>query len=439
MSILKYNEYLTEKQIVGLLNESLLVYSTKLANLLKKMPRNRIAVELLALNKNEVEGITQNYIDVTDRDIFSFTPDRRVQDMLGGRPTVFKAVNARNLTSSDKNNGIFERLGFDRATQEKWSAGNGSVLRILSETVTKTTGKTYVMAEERNDDGSEKEGARIAVLNKEGLEVYAPELEAIWTTARNPLRIGRMARALLTIANITFTDPELSQFVEQFTATFDFAANALRQFDIVSGDDIHKWYEGVRYTRGGGSLNNSCMTSASRNKLAIYCNNSNVSLVILYDDEGEIVDGKYTSNKIKGRAILWKDCTINGEVVTFMDRIYTSFESDTELFKQFAALKNDEKEAFFFKTNQGYGGQSISDGTRTIDRPAIVCSLDESDFSSYPYMDTMCYIDIDNNKCSNDSANLEGRHRYCQDTGGGWQGPGDSDRDEDEDEDEDWS
>ena len=433
MSILKYNDYLTEKQIINLINESVLVYSTKLVNLLKRMPRNRIAVELLRLNKSDIEGITQNYIDVTDRESFSFTPDRRVQQMIGDRPVVFKAMNARNLTSSDKNNGIFERLGFDKATQEKWSAGNGSVLRILSETVTKTTGKTYVMAEERNADGSEKEGARIAVLNKEGLEVFAPELEAIWTTARNPLRLGRMARAILTVSSIAFTDHELSQFVEQFTATFDFAADALRQFDIVSGDDIHKWYDQNRYVGGGGSLNHSCMSSASRNKLSIYCNNANVSLVILYDDAGEVIDGVYQSNKIKGRAILWKNCDINGEVATFMDRIYTTFESDTELFKQFA-----EKEEFFFKTNQGYGGQSISNGTRTIDRPGIVCSLEESDLSSYPYMDTMCHVDISNNKCSNNSDDLRGRVRYCQDTGGGWSGADESDGDDDYDDDDDF-
>ena len=83
------------------------------------------------------------------------------------------------------------------------------------------------------------------------------------------------------------------------------------------------------------------------------------------------------------------------------------------------------------------GGQSISNGTRTIDRPAIICSLNESDLSSYPYMDTMCYVDIDNDKCSNDSDNLEGRHRYCQDTGGGWEGPGDEDADRDDYDDDD--
>ena len=433
MNILNYKNYLTEKQIFSLINESVLVYSGKLVNLLKRMPRNRIAVELLKLNKSDIDGITQNYIDVTDRDSFSFTPDRRVQQMLGDRPTVFKAMNARNLTSSDKNNGIFERLGFDKETTEKWSAPNGSVLRILSETVTKTSGKTYVMAEERNADGSEKEGARIAILNKEGLEVFAPELEAIWTTARNPLRIGRMARAILTSGGVEFTDHELSQFVEQFTATFDFAANALRQFDIVSGDDIHKWYDGSRYVNGGGSLNHSCMSSASRTKLGIYCDNDNVSLVILYDDEGEIIDGVYKSNKIKGRAILWKNCDINGEVATFMDRIYTTFESDTELFKQFA-----EKEGFFFKTNQGYGGQSISNGTRTIDRPIIVCSLENGDLSQYPYMDTMYCVDITENKCSNNEDNLNGRVRFCQDTGGGWSGADEDDYDRDDEDEDDW-
>jgi hypothetical protein len=432
MSILKYNDYLTEKQIINLINESVLVYSPKLVNLLKRMPRNRIAVELLRLNKSDVDGITQNYIDVTDRDSFSFTPDRRVQQMLGDRPTVFKAMNARNLTSSDKNNGIFERLGFDKETTQKWSAPNGSVLRILSETVTKTSGKTYVMVEERNADGSEKEGARIAILNKEGLEVFAPELEAIWTTARNPLRLGRMARAILTAGSVEFTDHELSQFVEQFTATFDFAADALRQFDVVSGNDIHKWYDQNRYVAGGGSLNHSCMSSASRSKLSIYCNNVNVSLVILYDDAGEVVDGKYTSNKIKGRAILWKNCDINGEVATFMDRIYTTFESDTELFKQFA-----EKEEFFFKTNQGYGGQSISNGTRTIDRPDIICNLNESDFGMYPYMDTMYCVDVENNKCSNDNDSLGDRVRFCQHTDGTWEGADEEEGDRDED-DDDW-
>jgi hypothetical protein len=44
---------------------------------------------------------------------------------------------------------------------------------------------------------------------------------------------------------------------------------------------------------------------------------------------------KNTSDKIKGRAILWK--TDKG---MFMDRIYTAHDSDLNLFKEFATKSN---------------------------------------------------------------------------------------------------
>ena len=444
MNILKYNEYLTEKQIFDLINESLLIFSPKLVNLLKKMSRNRIAQELVKFNKVEVEGITQNYIDVTDRETFSFTPDRRVQQLLANRPIVWKCIHGNKcLTHGDANDAIFGRLEYNKqepwpgGAGDRWSVSPGDVMKIVSETTSKTSGKVYCKVEETNRDGSDKENPRVSVINKEGLELMAPELEGIWTTARNPLRIGRMARAILTAAKIEFTDHELSQFVEQFTATFDFEADALKRFTIVKGDQIHYWYNQGRYVRGGGSLNNSCMSSASRDKLAIYCENENIELVILYSDEGEIVDDVYQSTKIKGRAILWRNCTINGEKVDFMDRIYTTYESDTELFKQFA-----EKEGFFYKTNQGWGGQTISNGTRNIERPQIVCDLNKADFDMYPYMDTMYCIDVENNKAANNdniSGLNEDRIRYCQHTDGTWEGYGEDDSyGERDDDDDDW-
>jgi hypothetical protein len=92
MSILKYENFLTEKQIFQMINESILVFSPKLINILKKMSRNRIAQELLRLQKTDVEGIAQNYIDVTDRENLSFTPDRRVQQLMAGRPVVWKCI-----------------------------------------------------------------------------------------------------------------------------------------------------------------------------------------------------------------------------------------------------------------------------------------------------------------------------------------------------------
>jgi hypothetical protein len=46
-------------------------------------------------------------------------------------------------------------------------------------------------------------------------------------------------------------------------------------------------------------------------------------------------DNENTSDKIKGRAILWK--TDKG---MFMDRIYTAHDSDLNLFKEFATKSN---------------------------------------------------------------------------------------------------
>ena len=437
MSILKYENFLTEKQIFDMINESILVFSPKLINILKKMSRNRIAQELLRLQKTDVEGIAQNYIDVTDRENLSFTPDRRVQQLMAGRPIVWKCTQSNKcLTHGSANDAIFGRLEYNKeepwpgGSGERWSVGVGQVMKIISETTSKSSGKVYCKVQETNTDGSDKENPRFAVINKEGIELYTPDLPELWSTARNPLRIGRMARPILMAAGVTFADHELSQFVEQFTATVDFEANALQRFDIVKGEDIWKWYQSNNMEHNG-SLGNSCMVSASKTKLSIYTNNDNVNLVILYDDNGELNDGKYTSNKIKGRAVLWRNCNVNGEVCDFMDRIYTAVASDEELFKQFA-----EKEGFFYKTYQGYGHRDITNGERTITRPDIVCNLNESDFSMYPYMDTMYCVDIENNKCSNDNDSLGDRVRYCQHTDGTWEG---ADEDEGEgDEDDDW-
>ena len=79
--ILKYNQYLSEKVVYDLLLESKVVYSKKLVSLLTKMKSNKLASELLDIYSTDVDGIVQNYIDITDeKDSVSFTPDRKVQE-----------------------------------------------------------------------------------------------------------------------------------------------------------------------------------------------------------------------------------------------------------------------------------------------------------------------------------------------------------------------
>ncbi len=429
MNILRYGEYITEKAAFQMLLESKAVFSPKLVNLLNRMKSNKVASSILSFQSKDVEGIAQNYVDVTDsKDDFSFTPDRKVQQLIAGRPEHYKVINSgRYLTHSDRNNKIFERLGYDKTVRPNWAPDTGTILKVLAETQS-VSGNTYCMVEEVVDSGEQ----RIGVINKAAIELDNDELAAIWKTSRNPVKVGRFARAFLSAAKVEFNDKDIEDFVNQYKATFDFAQNALAQFDIIKGNDIIHWYWVDQYQSGGGTLNNSCMAEADSEWLYIYSKNKEVSLVILYDDNGTVTDGKYTSKKIKGRAILW-ECKVNGQDGMFLDRIYTSQDSDVELFKQFA-----EKNGWFYKKHQTMSpDEKLTNGTQDISRPNIVCKVSDANPSGYyPYMDTMCFINLNGDLVGNsvDAVDPDGEYsdsyddydgpiRCARTTDGEWYSP----------------
>ena len=408
MSILKYGDYISEKAVYELLLESKVVYSKKFINLLNKMKANKLATQLLNLYSKDVDGVTQNYIDITDlKDAVSFTPDRKVQELTKDKPETWVITSSgRYLTTSDRNDKLFEALGYDKAKYGCWNPDTNAVGLILAETVSRTSGKIYVMFKEY-------EGERIGVVNKEAMEPTEAEDQRIWSTSRNNIKIGRLVRAILTASKIPFTDSEIEQFTNQYKATYDFAKDALKQFDIVQGDKIAYWYDEENYVDGGGSLNNSCMASVGSDYFDIYTQNPQVSLVILYGDGGSIESEKYTDDRIKGRAILW-DAKLDGQPVKFMDRIYTSQDADVELFKQFA-----EKNGWWFKKRQSMEpNEDFTDGNSSK-KGKIKVNLDDTDFEYYPYCDTVCYIDtntgIASNKWWSDS------NKILRDTGGSYE------------------
>lgn len=430
MNILKYGDYITEKAAFEMILESKVVFSTKLVNLLNRMKTNKIAAAILSFQSKDVDGIAQNYVDATDsKEELSFTPDRKVQELTAGRPEHYRVTNSgRYLTHSDRNDKIFGRLGYVKEGRSNWAPEVGTLLKILAETQS-VTGKTYCMVEEVEPNGSEP---RIGVINKEAMELDSDDLKAIWKTARNPVKIGRFARAFLTAAKVAFTDQEIEIFVNEYKATYDFAADILKQFDIVKGSDIIHWYWHDQYQSGGGTLNNSCMSEADSDWLEIYSKNPEVSLVILYDDNGTLADGKYVSRKIKGRAILW-DCTVNGSDAQFLDRIYTSQDSDVVLFKQFA-----EKNGWWYKKEQSMSpDEKLTDGNQDLSRATLVCKLKSANPSGcYPYMDTMCFININENivgnsveavdpdgQYSDEYEEYDGPIRVARSTDGDWYSP----------------
>ena len=128
----------------------------------------------------------------------------------------------------------------------------------------------------------------------------------------------------------------------------------------------------------------------------IYTQNPQVSLVILYGDDGSIESEKYTDDRIKGRAILW-DCKLDDQPIKFMDRIYTTHDADVELFKQFA-----EKNGWWYKKRQSMEpGEDFTDGNSIKRRGTIEVRLNDANFDHYPYCDTICYINSDTGTASN--------------------------------------
>ena len=408
MKLLKYENWISESAIAELLLESKLVYSKRFINLLNRMKSNKIASDLLNLYTKDVDRLTQNYIDTTDnKEEVSFTPDRKVQELTKDRPQTYKVIESgRYLTSSSRNDNLFAALGYDKDKHGCWAPETGTIGLITAETVSRVSGKVYVVFEEYGVPTP-----RVGVINKDAVETTEAEDARLWTTSRNPIRIGRLVRAVLGSAKIPFTDKDIEDFTNQYKATYDFAKDILKQFDIITGDDIAYWYDHNNYVRGGGTLANSCMADVDKGYFKIYTENSNVSLVILYSDDGKIEGDKYTSNKIKGRALLW-DCLIDGTPGKFMDRIYTMQDSDVELFKQFA-----EKQGFWCKRNQNMDqDESITDG-KTTKQSRIKVKLDEFEFYEYPYLDTMSYLN-ENDGCLYNYAKGDGKE--LRDTGGGY-------------------
>ena len=106
-NIFKYTEFLTENKLTELIMESKVIFSKKFLNLLNRMRTNKIASDLLNIYSKDF-NIQHNYIDITDnKEEVSFTPDRKVQELIGDRPEVYQVNTRRQLTHVNANKKVF--------------------------------------------------------------------------------------------------------------------------------------------------------------------------------------------------------------------------------------------------------------------------------------------------------------------------------------------
>jgi hypothetical protein len=409
----KYNDFKEDFLLESLLLESKVEFSKGLMNLFATMSNNRIKNILLNLSKTGKDiNITQNFFDIgPSKEEITFVQDRRAQQIMGTEPVNFKTtsnVGSHYLTFNKKddkyvNQAIFNALGFDPNSTSHDVPEPNEIGEILSETESKRfPGRFYVLF---------KWSGGLIALNKNVVVPNDDRYDRVWALSRNPIRIGRVIRALLTSAGESFEDKEIEDFVNAYKSSIDIMNDAFLKFDVVEGGEIAYWYSNERYEDGGRStLGNSCMAEVDDSYFDIYVYNPSVcKLVILYSDSGgQITDGKWKSNKIRGRAILWT--TDQGDI--FMDRIYYNYESDVDLFKQYAD-KND----WWYKRSQDSDSDFTAQKGSQTKIPKYTVSLRISEFDFYPYVDTLTYIDFSGKKLSNERSGMDGE--LCG-TGGDW-------------------
>lgn len=168
-----------------------------------------------------------------------------------------------------------------------------------------------------------------------------------------------------------FKDADFECFTNQYKATFN---DEGYKFQLLDNKKIPSVYD-MELAPGEGSLSGSCMNNDSE-YMDIYKNCSSLQILILTNGEG----------KLCGRSLIWK---INDEI-TLMDRIYTTQDFMFDKFLQYAVENNlwrkrDYKSYNHKTTFINPQGEEIYDKHFKV--------ITDTEFDSYPYIDTFCYGD----------------------------------------------
>lgn len=206
----------------------------------------------------------------------------------------------------------------------------------------------------------------------------------VYNKSRNSVKIGKFINKLLTGK---FKDKDVEEFVNKFKAAIE---NSGEKFEMVEGNDIAFWYKEENYAEHRGTLGSSCMKNMSDRTFDIYNKNPEVCKMLILKED----------NKILGRALIWKLDTIkvggtevNG-IEYFMDRQYTTKDSDVEKFRNYAK----EQKGWVSKANNNHHSfepiilhhqdDSERNAIMTVKLKKVEGGNEEYDYGRYPYVDT---------------------------------------------------
>jgi hypothetical protein len=209
---------------------------------------------------------------------------------------------------------------------------------------------------------------------------------------RQTIKIGRFVKKFLSenaFDEFNIKDSDIEKFVNFYKSYFNYDPTKLK---IVEGDEIKKYYleenyfepSGLKY----GSLWNSCMRQKERNKfMNLYALNDVKMLVLFSDDE-----------KVRARALLWEGVKEfkTDNVYKFMDRIYSVYDHDIDVFKKWA-----KENGYLSKWEQNAKTELYVDVDNNPERKHLYILLENHNLSWYPYLDTFKFYNVSKGRFSN--------------------------------------
>ncbi len=368
---MKYLELYEGFELYKLISESNVEFSPTFKNVLDKMD-NDLARKIISLSGQD-HNVTTNYFDAPygdnkANDIVTFITDRKAKEMGAKITNEWEVIQVgRELNNTQNNSEYFKKFDMDVPKTIIYPPV-GTIGKIEQTWISPNSGKVWVKFVSKDFPP--------IVVNREALRSNGPTEKIYYEENRQSTRIGRGIRALLTSAKIKFTDKEIEEFVNRWKSTVDRINDIFFNFEVVNGEDIVKWYDYKSYESESGQLGNSCMKSVEDNYFDIYVNNPSIIQMVIYRSPEN-------RNKIRGRALLWK---IGDKF--FMDRIYTTLDSDMDLFRQYS-----RKNGWYYKLYNQSSPELIcisSDGSK-VDLGSQDIKLISGEYDNYPYMDTMKY------------------------------------------------
>jgi hypothetical protein len=234
---------------------------------------------------------------------------------------------------------------------------------------------------------------------------------------RTSMKIGRFIKKFIPEEYLTrydISNSTIEQFVNLYKSWFD---SSNYRFEIVSGEEIIKWYNELNYFTPNGStfgtLWNSCMRYQKRLKfLSLYTKNKNVKMLVMITN----VNGR---DEVRARALLWENVeVINSHIelpsmINVMDRIYTIYDSDVFIFKKWA-----DENGYISKWEQNAKSHQFFDIKNEPVKIKCTFKLENSNLLYYPYLDTFPYFNFNNGTISNDEYGFSWDYKLVQATGG---------------------